>query len=88
MEKISSTTRYAEDIDKLHIEADVYRNHENEITGINNGVVNDTDISKSAWFSISKDGNLNIGGIDMSQPDTAATYTDAIVSFYKAVKAE
>lgn len=88
MEKISTTTRYAEDYNGLHVEADVQKNEKTgEITAVNGGNVHNEDYSLNAWFNIQGDGQLNIGGIKADDKENVSKVTEAVVNFYKEVKA-
>ena len=86
MEKISSSTRYADNIGNLHIEADVQRDERTgKITAINNGTVKDTDTDTGGWFNVSGEGKLSIGGFDATDKEALNAVTDAVISFYKEV---
>lgn len=88
MKKITTTTRYAEDYNGLHVEADVLKNEQNgEITSINGGIVRNEDFTFNAWFSISSDGQLNIGGVNASNKEEVSKVSNAILDFYKDILA-
>lgn len=88
MKKITTTTRYAEDYNGLHVEADVQKNEQNqEITFINGGSVSNEDHTLNAWFNISGGGQLNIGGVKATDKETLMEVTSAITEFYKEVRA-
>lgn len=86
MEKLQTTTRYAENYDGLHIEADVVKNEkENKVTSVNGGMASDPEKGINAWFSIDSAGHLNIGNVKVEDSDVLNAVTDAVVSFYKEV---
>lgn len=83
MEKLKTTTRYADTIGNYNVQADVVKDEkENKITTINNGNVTDTEKGISAWFNIDGNGNLNMGGVNANDSETLTSITDAIVEFY------
>lgn len=84
MQKIRTTTRYAEDYDNLHIEADVDVNElTGETTSVNNGIVLENGIQK-AWFNYNSN-QLQIGGIDHEE-EALTDIVEAVESFYSEVK--
>lgn len=87
MEKLSSSTRYAEDYGTLHVEADVQKNEKTGSIAVNSGQVRNEDNTLNAWFNISTDGQLNIGGIKAEEKEKVNEVTEAVVEFYKEVKA-
>lgn len=89
MEKISTSTRYADEYGKLKVTADVQKDEKNgEITAVNNGQVSDPDAGVSAWFNITQDGRLSLGNVDTADAEKVKDVTEAILEFYAKIKQE
>lgn len=85
MEKLSTTTRYASDINGFHIEADVTKNEkDNQFVGISNGSIRNDDGAQS-WFIVSSDKMLNIGGVESTDKKKALAIQESVLKFTEEV---